>query len=294
MRITHERVPAHGLTLELESYGDALSRPPSDPTLLFLHGFGHGAWIWRSFATPLAERYRVFALNARGHAGSDPDPQYRYHNAAQARDVGAVVDHLGLGRLAIVGHSMGGHVAIRFGSFHQGRLSRLLLVEASCEVPPGNRRDSGQASLERERSFDSVAAFAQRLAVSYPKLAPEVVGQLAKDWLRERGDGRYELDIDPVFLRPKRASDVPMRRDFDGGEWSRLESEKLRRYAADLTCPTLVLRGGESKMVSSESVERMVDEVLADGRALTIPGAGHSLMLDAPEAFRKALLEFFG
>ncbi len=72
MQITHVKVPgAHDLTLDLAVYGDALSRQASEPALLFLHGFGHGACVWRDFATPLAERYRTFALNARGHAGSD-------------------------------------------------------------------------------------------------------------------------------------------------------------------------------------------------------------------------------
>ncbi len=252
MQITHEKVPgAHDLTLDLAVYGDALTRPASEPALLFLHGFGHGACVWRDFATPLAERYRTFALNARGHA------------------------------------------AIRFGSFNPGRISRLLLAEASCEVPGNNRRESGQASMEQERSFESVDAYAEHLRASYPKLATDVVHQLATDWLRRRDDGRYELDLDPTFLRPKQASDASLRKDFDRNKWVRLESDKLWGYLADITCPTLVLRGGASKMVAADAVERMVGEVLADGRALTIEGAGHSLMLDEPAPFRKALMEFF-
>jgi pimeloyl-ACP methyl ester carboxylesterase len=294
VQIHHEKVPgAHDLTLDLHAFDDALSGDASRTPLLFLHGFGHSAHIWHDFVPPLTRRYRVFALNARGHGGSDNDPQYRYHNAAHARDVGAVVDHMGFERVAIVGHSMGGHAAIRMGAFNEGRICRLMLVEASCEVPGNTKRESGQESMEKERSFASVAEHAELLARRYPNLRAEHVAQLAADWSRQRDDGRVELDIDPTFLRPKKLSDVQLRKDFDRNKWVRLESDKLWGYVETITCPTLILRGSESKMVPASAVERMANEVMADARAVTVEGAGHNLMLDAPEPFRKALLEFF-
>jgi pimeloyl-ACP methyl ester carboxylesterase len=69
--------------------------------------------------------------------------------------------------------------------------------------------------------------------------------------------------------------------------------ESLWQALSEIVCPTLVVRGGASATLREEVAERMVRAGLRDGRLETIEGAGHSLMLDAPDRLRDALERFF-
>src|SRR5437879_5906922 len=84
------------------------------PALVLLHGVTGHARTWDDEARALASRYRVLALDQRGHGDSGPAPDGDYTVAAMARDLTAFADALGLARMAIVGLSMGGRVAIAF------------------------------------------------------------------------------------------------------------------------------------------------------------------------------------
>jgi pimeloyl-ACP methyl ester carboxylesterase len=61
---------------------------------------------------------------------------------------------------------------------------------------------------------------------------------------------------------------------------------------ARISCPTLVVRGAASDILSADTAEKMVDEVLADGRLTVVARAGHSVMTDNPEGFEEALSAF--
>ena len=108
----------------------------------------------------------------------------------------------------------------------------------------------------------------------------------------EGNAGRLVPKLDPAFLRPRTPRDPENRRGFDRARWAREETERLWRYLAAIPCPTLVVRGEKSVILSAETSARMVGEVLPDGREVVVPGAGHAVMLDAPAAFRAALGEF--
>ena len=132
MRATNRTVSgADDLTLNVVDWGG-----DGEP-LLFVHGYGHNAHLWDALVPDLSERYRVLALDNRGCGDSDSDPEYRYHNAAIARDVEAVVDQLKLEQVALVGHSQGGHACLRFAGRHPERTSRLVLADAGPDIPTG-------------------------------------------------------------------------------------------------------------------------------------------------------------
>jgi pimeloyl-ACP methyl ester carboxylesterase len=281
------RVPgAHGLSLHL------LEWSRDGTPLLLLHGFGHSARIWDPFVPDLATRYRTLALDARGHGDSDRDPEFRYNHAAVTRDVEAVVEHLGLERFVLVAHSMGGYASIRYSARHPERVLRLALVDAGPELSTRSRSARGAERAGVDRSFASPEAYAAVLARLYPGTEMPTLLHLARHWLRPRQDGGYEPKLDPTFLRPKSAADPENRRRFDRAAWAKQEEARLWDCVARIRCPTLVVRGERSNMLSEATQRRMVDEVLADGCSVTIPGAGHALMLDAPEALRAALGAF--
>ena len=125
-------VPVAGGTLR------ALSWPGEGPMVIAVHGITANALSWAAVARALAGRVRLVAPDLRGRAGSAhlPGP---YGMAAHAADMVAVADHLGLERMAMIGHSMGGFVVTETAARHPERVSSVLLVDGGVPlaVPAG-------------------------------------------------------------------------------------------------------------------------------------------------------------
>ena len=260
--------------------------------LLFVHGYGHNAHLWDTFVPDLGDRYRLLALDSRGHGDSDADPEYRYHNAMIARDVEAVVDQLGLEQVSLVGHSQGGHACLRFAGRHPERTSRLVLVDAGPDLPAGGSGAPPASLRLLAPSFDSVSAYETILQEIYPLLDAKDRASFAEHSLCPTGDGGFAPKLDARFLRKESKRSAETRVKFDRQAWVEKENARIWHYLERISCPTLVVHGEHSPLLAAATVHRMVDEVLADARAVEIPGAGHALMLDNPAAFRAALLAF--
>ncbi len=287
MRATTRTISgAEGLALNVVDWGG------DGAPLLFVHGYGHNAHLWDALVPDLGGRYRVLALDSRGHGDSDADPEYRYHNAAIARDVEAVVDQLKLESVTLVGHSQGGHACLRCAGRHPERVLRLVLADAGPDIPSGGSGAAPASLRLLAPTFESVAAYETVLGEIYPLLDPGVRLSLALHSLRPTADGCFAPKLDSRFLRRESKRNAESRLKFDRKAWVEKENSRLWHYLARISCPTLVIHGEHSPLLAAATVRRMVDEALVDGRAVAIPGAGHALMLDDPAAFRSALLAF--
>jgi pimeloyl-ACP methyl ester carboxylesterase len=117
------RVSVHGLNLNAVDFGGA-----GRPDLLLLHGTGMHAWVWAPIAEALVDRFHVLALDHRGHGDSDkPDEDYVWTKFAD--DLTAAVDAMRLNRPMVVGHSMGGAVALIAEGRRPGLFSRALFID---------------------------------------------------------------------------------------------------------------------------------------------------------------------
>jgi pimeloyl-ACP methyl ester carboxylesterase len=273
---------ADGHALHLLAWSDA------GVPLLLLHGFGNDAHVWDDFAPAVAPYYRTLALDQRGHGDSAHDPELRYDHDSMARDAIAALDALGIERVVLVGHSMGGRVAMRFARRHPERLAGLVIVDAGPELDArGVLRIRLDAESNVDPSFGSLEEYERVLARAYPLARPEVVARLARHGLRPRADGRLVPKTDPAFAK----------------NWGKVPPEEAARRSAEETtilwealrgtpCPTLVVRGAASDVLSPETADRMADEALPRGSLAVVPRAGHSVMLDNPEGFQDAVLRF--
>jgi len=280
-----------GLSLHLLDWGG-----DGEP-LVLLHGFGHGARIWEPFAADLRARYRVLAYDARGHGESDRDPRARYMHVEFTRDLTALADSLGLERLGLVGHSMGGYTAIRFAAAEPLRIARLVLIETPADITPpaaseARRADPDARGADPDPSFESSAQYAALLARRHPGAPREWLEALARHWLRRRADGRFELKLDREALKPRIHEGPRTGQPLDRAAWALEESAYLWECLRKIPAPTLVVRGGRSPVFRAEVQERMVREALALGHAALVEGAGHVVMLDAPDALRRELDRF--
>ncbi len=270
-----------GLDLRLWAWGR------DDPPLVFLHGYGMSARVWDPIVPALTPR-RVLALDARGHGDSDADPANEDLYATGLSDLCALVEREALGRVSLVGHSMGAFVAMSYCARHPERVARLVMLDAGPDLPAG-RRVRPRPTPRRTppvTGFESERAYADALGVMYPRAAPELLRELAPHWLRRRPDGRYELKLDPGLVRrgTSRPTSEPSRE-------ARQQRERLWRLFARVRCPLLIVRGEHSTVLSEVTARRM-REVAPDARLVELGGAGHALMLDAPDALRAALVDF--
>jgi pimeloyl-ACP methyl ester carboxylesterase len=276
------RLPGtHGLELH------ALEWSREGTPLLFLHGFSNDAHVWDLVAPVVAPHYRVLALDQRGHGDSGRDPEGRYDHETMARDVNAALESLGIARVVIVGHSMGGRVAMRFAGLFPEKLAGLVVVDSAPDL---DARGTTRISLDVQQqdwSFASVADYERVLQRQYAATKPELLAKLAVHWTRRRDDGRYELKLDPGFMKMRQGVTPEAAK-----AWSEQEAKHLWAALAALPCPALVVRGAASDVMSAEVADKMVDDVIPKAILETIARAGHSVMLDNPEAFENALTGF--
>src|SRR5262245_26879452 len=118
-----------GRRFHYTEWGEPTARP-----LIMLHGVTGHARTWDEEAALLAERYRVLALDQRGHGDSEPAADGDYTVAAMAADLTAFVDALGLDQVSVVGLSMGGRVAIAFAGQAPRRVERLVVVDIGPDI----------------------------------------------------------------------------------------------------------------------------------------------------------------
>jgi pimeloyl-ACP methyl ester carboxylesterase len=266
----------NGITLHYLDWG--LDRGPADaPPVVLLHGITGHARVWDHLAERLAPRHRVVALDQRGHGDSDPAPDDDYRVGTMADDVAAFVGSLRLDRFALLGHSMGGRIAIKYAADHAARLERLVIVDIGPDI--------NLAGLQRVR--DMMANAPERIeseewAVEYIRRANPLQDV---DMLRERV--RHGL---------RRAPDGELTWKYAKG--LRDMMREGRRDAVDLweplpriPCPTLIVRGAESDILSAEVAKKMAER-LPDGRVVEIAGAGHTVPADRPEEFVRQIRAF--
>ena len=266
----------NGIRLHYLDWG--LDRGPANaPPVVLLHGITGHARVWDHLAERLAPRHRVLALDQRGHGDSDPAPDDDYRVGTMADDVAAFVGSLRLDRFALLGHSMGGRIAIKYAADHAARLERLVIVDIGPDI--------NLAGLQRVR--DMMANAPERIeseewAVEYIRRANPLQDV---DMLRERV--RHGL---------RRAPDGELTWKYAKG--LRDMMREGRRDAVDLweplpriPCPTLIVRGAESDILSAEVAKKMAER-LPDGRVVEIAGAGHTVPADRPEEFVRQIRAF--
>lgn len=269
-----------GVSLRLWDWGG------DGPPVLLLHGFGMSARVWDPIAGALAT-HRVLAPDARGHGDSDRSPDPHGSSRTGLADLTALVDELALERFALVGHSMGAAVSIRFAARHPERLERLVLLDAGPDLPAVSRRRPRPQPRRTPpvSGFASVGAYAQALGILYPRARPEELLELAHHWLTRRPDGRFEPKLDPGLLRPENHGAEP------SAVARRKDSDLLWSQLARIRCPILIVRGAHSTVLSEPTARRML-AVAEDAQLVELAQAGHAVMLDAPRALAAALQGF--
>ena len=246
--------------------------------ILFLHGGALTAHTWDLCCLALRDEFHCMALDQRGHGDSDWAPDADYSIATQREDVRGFVDELGLDRFVLVGMSMGAINALAFAIHYPEKLSHLVLIDAGPEVRrPGSRRirDFVNGGANPETLDDII----ERALAFNPRRDPKVLRRSLMHNLRRQTDGTWAWKYDRRrFQQMDREAHAAERRGLADG-------------LAEITCPTLVVRGAESDVFHDEDAERLAHR-LPDGSWVKIPRAGHTVQGDNPKDLAAALREF--
>jgi pimeloyl-ACP methyl ester carboxylesterase len=209
-------------------------------------------------------------MYVRGHGESAWSPDGAYQYADQSGDLAALVDALGIERFVLIGTSMGGVIAMVYAGQHGGRLRGLVLNDIGPEVEAGSTRITGMVG-SRPVDFASLDEAMEYRRQTSPITAGRPIEdqrETALGVLRQRPDGRWAWKMDPAYIEQRITRGAPARPPL----WPALEM---------LPCPTLVIWGTDSDVLSEAQAKRMV-EALPKGELVAVPGVGHAPTLVEP------------
>jgi pimeloyl-ACP methyl ester carboxylesterase len=271
---TAKFLTVNGLRLRCLEWG----RPGGLPVVC-VHDYTSSAEAFNAVARRLQDRAHIIAMDVRGHGESARSPGGAYQYADQASDLAAVVDALGIERFVLIGTSMGGVIAMVYAAQHADRLRGLVLNDIGPEVEAGSTRITGMVG-SRPADFASLEEAMEYRRQTSPITAArplEDQEETARGMLRERPDGRWAWKMDPAYIEQRIARGAPARPPL----WPALER---------LPCPTQVIWGTDSDVLSEAQAKRMVT-ALPKGELVAVPGVGHAPTLVEPAVL--AALERF-
>ena len=271
--VVDELIELRGLRFH---YRDWASKTPGAPDLVLLHGLTGHARSWDAFAEAMTDRYRVLALDQRGHGETAWAPADQYGIDQMADDLAAFVKAMGLKDFHLLGLSMGGMVTMEYAGRRPPELARCAILDIGPEiVATGSSRI--QSGIRATDVFDSKEAAFAVLRAANP-IPPEAHHRQRSDNNMMRlEDGRWTFRFDRAFrqgsaLRPR-------------------DPQTAWKSCAQIAVPTLVMRGELSDILSPEIGQRMI-ETIADARYVEVAGSGHAIPLDKPDGFLAASREF--
>lgn len=239
--------------------------------LVFLHGIFGSSDNWLTQARMLSKHYHTYALDMRNHGQSPHDDAFDY--PAMAADVLAFLKKHGIRDPVLIGHSMGGKVAMNFAVAHPDKLERLIVIDIAPKaydmrhnaILEGLQAIPVNEISSREEADEALAAYVEE---------PEVRQFLLKNLQRKpEGGFRWKLNL-PVI--GDRIENIGVDLQVEG------KFEK----------PTLFLRGAHSNYVQDEDFDR-IREIFPAAEIVTFD-TGHWLPAESPDKFVEKVRGWLG
>ncbi|MFZ0888792.1 MAG: alpha/beta hydrolase [Candidatus Binataceae bacterium] len=267
---TSKFATVNALKLHFLDYGEE-GKPP----LICIHGLTGNAHNFDALALHLKPGYHARSLDVRGRGDSQWGPPMEYTLPNYVSDLVGVLDALDIGKVTLIGTSMGGLISMMFAGGYPDRVAKLVINDIGPELDPaGGLRISTYTSEAPTEFADlaEVAAYTRKIYPAFAKASEAALIEWVKWSVKLTPNGCLRWKMDPAVRRAMRPS---------GGSASR--PPDLWVQFTRITAPILVLRGAESDVLSAATAQRMC-RVLKDIQLVQVPGVGHAPSLAEPES----------
>lgn len=261
------------LNLHYLEWGDAAA-----PPVVMVHGLTGNAHAFDNLAAHFATRYHVISVDVRGRGDSDWATDGDYSNDAYVADLESLRQVLGFERFSLVGTSMGGRISLTYAGAYPERVERTVLNDIGPEVDPrgGSRiASSSRDAITAFKTIEEAMAWHRENPVGFSAMSDAQQRAAAGFAVKPLAGGGYTWKMDPAVRTDPRRPDPEV-------SWN---------LARRIPGPVLLVRGGDSDLLSPEIARRMLAE-MQDCRMVEVPGVGHAPTLMEPEAFGP-VMEFF-
>ncbi|MDP3768009.1 MAG: alpha/beta hydrolase, partial [Dehalococcoidia bacterium] len=248
------------------------------PPLLMIHGGRDHARNWDRVAEALVDSFCIYAPDLRGHGDSAWAMGGQYSMPEFVLDIAALADAVGREPLSIIGHSLGGAIALQFTGVYPERVRKVVSIEG-LGPPMGEPRlahvrmqqwmaDMRDLEQRRLRRYPTIDAAVERMQEENPHLTPEMARHLTVHGTKQVEDGLYTWKFDN-FARAHSPYEFNL--------------TDAREIWNQIRCPVLLVRGSESWATDPEEDGRASS--FHDYRSITIEDAGHWVHHDQCERF---------
>ena len=244
-----------------------------DRTLVLLHGIGDNAHIWDTFARRARPFLRIFAPDQRGHGTSTWPVPPAYSCEDYVSDLEGFIEALGLSDFILMGHSMGALHATRLASLYPQRVAALIHVDIEAFPPEWNKKYLIGLYRDLPQSYETIEDYVDWMKANSPYADRELLRNFAARALFRDEEGHFRCLYDRELLY-----------HFD-------HRYDLRPFLKNITCPALIVRGQESKVLRAE-IAREMSRAIPRGRFAEIPMAAHPVHTDNPDGFAGAVFSF--
>jgi len=257
------------------------------PPLILIHGGRDHCRNWDRVALALNDRYTIYAPDLRGHGDSDWALGSMYSLPEFVLDIATLVAELGEDPLTVIGHSLGGAIALQYAGTFPDRVRKVVAIEGlgppTIEHQPAHLRmrhwidHMHEMERRQPRRYASVEDATRRMLEANPHLTTEMAHYLTLHGTRDNDDDTLSWKFDNyVRIRSPYGFNLEDAQDI----WSRIQ------------VPVLLIKGAESWAPDPEKSGRVV--TIRNYRSVTVQDAGHWVHHDQLDRFLEVVTEFLG
>ncbi|MAU00991.1 MAG: hypothetical protein CL608_27920 [Anaerolineaceae bacterium] len=254
------KVTANGITMAYEIEG-------SGPPLVLVAGLGYSRWMWHKMVPGLAENFTVLHYDNRG-VGETDKPSGPYNAQLLAEDLCCLLEALRIEKTAVFGHSMGGFVAQAFALAYPEKLSKLILSATNFGGPRHVPVTQEALAVLMDTTSEPLARLRNGILISCAAGFAERQPEIVEEWVNYRANH----PIDPAGYQAQMGVGLSLMS----------EEACFEHKLAAVTAPTLILSGGEDKVVPPANVE-LLAEAIPHAETAIIDQAGHFFPFEQPE-----------
>lgn len=273
------------LSLASAQWGD-----PSRPPLILVHGGRDQKRSWDWVARALARQFYVITYDLRGHGGSAWSSDGDYGVMDHVFDLASVVAHFKLEQFRLIGHSLGGNIAVRYAGIYPEKIAKLVAIEGLGPSPKMVAERAAERlevrlkawveqrqilSNRASRKMRDAAEARARMQAAFAHLSDAQISHLTETGIRNNQDGTVSWAYDPAGM---------------GRSPADITNDEFRYLYARITCPTWLVYGADSWASDPSKDGRAAH--FHDALVSVIPAAGHWVHHDQFDTFMTALEDF--